>query len=820
MEQRKWCYSDPETLHQVEDTPIHKQCRSMSNQAEGLLSNDDPSTHGLVASRRKMFETKGRALSASSISKTTLKQIQHKVLEEYVELKTGHKMAEPQEANTPTLGQRHSMAWQPSDSAPRPLTGKTEARRKLTRPLSADHLLDDSYSSILCGQFTSTTSNEPARFSGWKETSQSVSGKSASTEGHFDQPEQLGSHISTPHSCQIEKNISEALPVSNVQMSSPQKKVESEIAGRKLQVLSGQEASHTRAKVPRGKSMEELAAPGVGEPLVLRKSLEHFDQLHSRRAMQDREERNVSLKTREQRSQGHAQRKPFFKQESAPQLRLRESAQGEDRSLKANSEGPDWAVPPVSPLSPPGRTHSRSSPSLTGPAESFLSSEFSLPLCPLIQGALHRESSRTKTAFPPSLSKGPSESWSRHSIKTSPPGQSLLLELSVDDPEDIQIPTFPQGVCLSHGVTADSDSWLITLEAGKNEEEGQLSPCGDTSLREGQYLVSKPQAASTAPVTERKAINTTQIEVSSEDEDEDEGVSVDEPEAPVSQAESEWKKLVEDVIAEDQSLAHVLFPVTNRTTTVMLMEQLLSEDTLLMEEHYRRKQAQSTGSSEWNKYRYEIVEREGKISSSHIDYPAPHAPAQQTSHAEDKGASDVTEKKRLLAACIRAHLQLLEEQQAALREEMQAIGEWAEAVDALVRENCPPAEHERYAHFVRDLERAVGLLLCLSARLARVLNALSSVDQHTDEEERESLDKRYHLLCKQRDDARELKDNLARRERLVSAALAKCLAPQQLQECRRFVQTKASLLIQQKDLEERRDLWEERLRSLLGSMTP
>lgn len=82
----------------------------------------------------------------------------------------------------------------------------------------------------------------------------------------------------------------------------------------------------------------------------------------------------------------------------------------------------------------------------------------------------------------------------------------------------------------------------------------------------------------------------------------------------------------------------------------------------------------------------------------------------------------------------------------------------------------------------------------------------------------QSLDSRHRLLCKQREDAKDLKDNLDRRENLVSTFLSRQLSAEQLQDYRRFVQTKASLLIQQKDLEEKQRLAEEQLEALSNSL--
>ncbi|KFU92305.1 Protein Shroom1, partial [Chaetura pelagica] len=131
---------------------------------------------------------------------------------------------------------------------------------------------------------------------------------------------------------------------------------------------------------------------------------------------------------------------------------------------------------------------------------------------------------------------------------------------------------------------------------------------------------------------------------------------------------------------------------------------------------------------------------------------------------------------------------------------------------------CQPHELERYLMFIGDLEKVVNLLLCLSSRLARVQNALRRVDGNTDAEEKQSLNERHKLLSRQREDAKDLKENLDRRGRVVSGILAKYLTEQQLQDYQHFVQVKTSLLIEQKDLEEQIKFFEEQLESLESSI--
>lgn len=160
-EQKKMCYSEPEKLHQLGGGPVHSACRSFGNESDSLFGVEcegeehvQKGEQGLVAARRKMFETRGRALSASSASKTNLKHLQHKALVEYMERKTGQKVAEPQQPAPqlpPPPRQRHSLGEKPFDWGPRPSSAIHEGKntkKKLNRPHSAGRILDSSTSSI------------------------------------------------------------------------------------------------------------------------------------------------------------------------------------------------------------------------------------------------------------------------------------------------------------------------------------------------------------------------------------------------------------------------------------------------------------------------------------------------------------------------------------------------------------------------------------------------------------------------------------------------------------------------------------------------
>lgn len=200
LEQKKLSNSEPEKLHRLGDGPIHVTCRSLGSESEGLLSEEHLGPHGLVAVRRKMFEMRGRAMSACSFSKSTLKHLQQKALVAYMERKTGFKIAEPQQPapQVPSPGTHF-------DLGPKPNSGPKE---KPLRPLSASRIHDSI--SIRCSQFTSGHHSGHSRRSSWKEQ-QSPPSVSSSVEDLLEDEQQAHSYkncsTSTLHSFHQVGNI-------------------------------------------------------------------------------------------------------------------------------------------------------------------------------------------------------------------------------------------------------------------------------------------------------------------------------------------------------------------------------------------------------------------------------------------------------------------------------------------------------------------------------------------------------------------------------------------------------------------------------------
>ncbi|XP_047235056.1 protein Shroom1 isoform X2 [Girardinichthys multiradiatus] len=821
LEQKKMCFSEPEKLNLLGGTSNHSACRSFGNESEGLFAAEcegeeemQQTEQGLVAARRKMFESRGRALSVSSVSKANLKHLQYQALMEYMGRKTGQKVAELQ-LPTPHLPtpsrQRHSLGEKPFDWGPRPQSGNHEkhTNKKHHRPHSAGRILDSSSSSIRYAQFFSAQScsghypghQNPSKLRKSQGPSQ---GKSASAESLLDQQKPASflrnRSKSTPHTFQAHGKEEDPLPVNTMETQSCQKNEAEEPSEKRAP--EGQQ--RPRKVGQRGKSMEELGASKLTKVSGLSKSSEHLDRLRKDSAEPagvSRNERSASNDAEDRDARRPETRKEAeFVGPNNSQVQSQHQTQKNPPEKQDTEQGEDATGE---------RSSGRSIPSVSS---GELSETFSNPPSP--RGQKISEWELKSGSSTPTQTKLPCESTP---ISRGGTSHGLEREQKVDESSS----ETNYEVSLSCGVTTDPSLWILPPEKELKEDLLNCQLTNNISDEPGSSIATKQTndssvcsstSVSEADVSqqkdEQKDLNLEAETVGEKEETEERGTPEGETDSSERSAKKpKWEELVKAVVKADHSLVRVLCPLANRKTALMLMEQLLSEDTLLMEEHYKKKQEQKG-----------TVESSDACKGAEPSPCPPDSDSQKSECTDEQSQADITEKKRLLVCYINEHLRSLEESRGALQTEVEENAALGEAMKLLVHEHCLPMELERYNLFIGDLERVVNLLLCLSARLARVQNALSVVDQHTDAEEKESLDSRHRLLCKQREDAKDLKDNLDRRENLVSTFLSRQLSAEQLQDYRRFVQTKASLLIRQKDLEEKQRLGEEQLEALSNSL--
>nr|XP_054410073.1 protein Shroom3 isoform X4 [Pongo abelii] len=185
---------------------------------------------------------------------------------------------------------------------------------------------------------------------------------------------------------------------------------------------------------------------------------------------------------------------------------------------------------------------------------------------------------------------------------------------------------------------------------------------------------------------------------------------------------------------------------------------------------------------------------------------------------EEEEQADVNEKKAELIGSLTHKLEILQEAKGSLLMDIKLNNALGEEVEALISELCKPNEFDKYRMFIGDLDKVVNLLLSLSGRLARVENVLSGLGEDASNEERSSLYEKRKILAGQHEDARELKENLDRRERVVLGILANYLSEEQLQDYQHFVKMKSTLLIEQRKLDDKIKLGQEQVKCLLESL--
>lgn len=180
--------------------------------------------------------------------------------------------------------------------------------------------------------------------------------------------------------------------------------------------------------------------------------------------------------------------------------------------------------------------------------------------------------------------------------KIKAPQEKFLMkgEMSYGDVGDVHS---VDEISLGYGITTDASLWNLSAETYEEKaHEGTSSH---------HTLNHHPHLQNTQPAVYGKTGSVSGCERLAPTPAAAPGPALDGAQGRNKKVEwkLQWETLVQEVVTADQSLARVLYPVANRKTAVMLMEQMLSEDNLLMEDHYKKKQEQKVTSPEQNTIR-------------------------------------------------------------------------------------------------------------------------------------------------------------------------------------------------------------------------
>ncbi|XP_006997853.1 protein Shroom2 isoform X1 [Peromyscus maniculatus bairdii] len=293
------------------------------------------------------------------------------------------------------------------------------------------------------------------------------------------------------------------------------------------------------------------------------------------------------------------------------------------------------------------------------------------------------------------------------------------------------------------------------------------------------------------------------------------------------------EELAREIVGKDKSLADILDPSVKIKTTMDLMEGIFPKDEYLLEEaQQRRKLLPKVPSPRVTEDKKQDSGVPGVVSlatnSAYYSTSAPKAELlikmKDLPEPEEYSGGDLDHdlsvKKQELIDSISRKLQVLREARESLLEDIQANNALGDEVEAIVKDVCKPNEFDKFRMFIGDLDKVVNLLLSLSGRLARVENALNNLDDSPSPGDRQSLLEKQRILTQQHEDAKELKENLDRRERIVFDILATYLSEENLADYEHFVKMKSALIIEQRELEDKIHLGEEQLKCLFDSLQP
>ncbi|XP_051231772.1 protein Shroom2 isoform X1 [Dicentrarchus labrax] len=290
------------------------------------------------------------------------------------------------------------------------------------------------------------------------------------------------------------------------------------------------------------------------------------------------------------------------------------------------------------------------------------------------------------------------------------------------------------------------------------------------------------------------------------------------------------EELARDIMGKDKSLAEIL-DQSKMKTTMDMMEGIFPQGEQLLEgAHQRRKvpPKQTRPAEEREKEDSMATAVTMVTSSTYYSTSAPKAELlikmkdmqeqEEEEDSEDELDIDLANKKQELIDSLSKKLQVLREARESLQEDILDNNALGDEVEAQVQQVCKPNELDKFRMFVGDLDKVVSLLLSLSGRLARVENALNSLEEDATAEERRTLIEKRKLLIRQHEDAKELKENLDRRERVVYDILGNYLQEDTLTDYEHFVKMKSALIIEQRKLEDKIKLGEEQLKCLMDSL--
>ncbi|CAH1159027.1 unnamed protein product [Phyllotreta striolata] len=213
------------------------------------------------------------------------------------------------------------------------------------------------------------------------------------------------------------------------------------------------------------------------------------------------------------------------------------------------------------------------------------------------------------------------------------------------------------------------------------------------------------------------------------------------------------------------------------------------------------------------------LETPSPLSSSSMYFTTSEAKAkllsrysQDASSSFVKNTKDLSEKKDELVSRLDKKLEVLRGEQLLVNDECKINDTLGENVEIHINTVASPQEVAKFRLHVEEVGKITSLLLSLSGRLARAENALMNMED--EDPEKRILEGKRDKLLNQLEEAKELKNSIDRRSVNVSNILYKYLNSEEFADYDHFINMKAKLLVESKEISDKIKLGEEQLSAL------
>ncbi|CAG9803939.1 unnamed protein product [Chironomus riparius] len=179
-------------------------------------------------------------------------------------------------------------------------------------------------------------------------------------------------------------------------------------------------------------------------------------------------------------------------------------------------------------------------------------------------------------------------------------------------------------------------------------------------------------------------------------------------------------------------------------------------------------------------------------------------------------SSDLTKKKEELVERLGKKLKILEAEQTILAEESSINESLGHEVAFKVAQKLKPGDSTKFRSYVDDIGYITMLLLSLSGRLARIENALHTIGEKSTD--KKILENKRDRLLEQLDEAKSLKEDIDRRGTNLSKILEKSLTQDEYADYDYFINMKAKLIVDSREIADKIKLGEEQLNALKDTL--